>query len=100
MIVIQPHQIKQVPIIPFGNEQRYRKKFTTFCGSYLITEKSKVYELKPHTKLPSKYKEPTISTRDISSSLVSTGVDLKFPSNANLTPYEWINMETCQKIRY
>ena len=51
---------KQVPVIPFGNEQQYRGTHQTlYLGSSLKKDAIKTHQLKSQTKLPSKDKEST-----------------------------------------
>ena len=91
--------IIQVPVIPFGNEHKYRKITDFFC-LFKFTENRNINQLESHTKLPSKDKEYAPSSQDIASSFVSTEVDLTILCSVDPTSYECVTLLTAQKRHY
>ena len=67
-------EIKQAPVIPFVNEQQYRKNTISSSVSYFKTETSKTNQLKSQTNLPLEDKESTFLSQDIAYIWVSTEV--------------------------
>ena len=66
-------EIKQLPIIPFGNDPHYRKKIPTVSyGTPSKTETSHMNKLKSQTKLLSKDKESNPLSKYLASIWIST----------------------------
>ena len=72
--VIPSYDIKQLPIIPFGNVHNYSKKTpTVYSGYSLKTETRKIPQLNTQPKLQSQNKESNPSYLGVASS--SNGID-------------------------